>query len=247
MLKYAMNIKLTIEYDGTNYSGWQRLPDKPTVQGSIENALKKILGETIEVGGAGRTDAGVHAKDQSANFQAKPKIPFNRLRDALNSILPGDINIKKVEKVKDGFSSRFSAKMKTYRYTIYNSSEKDVFLANQALHWSGGKLDIAKMRKAAKYLVGNKDFKVFSYSEISPKTVRTLKAVKITRKGKFIYLDFIGKTFLRRQVRMMTGILIRVGTGRIPPEVIKDIFAKKTGIQPVVAPPQGLCLYKIKY
>jgi len=241
-----MNIKLTIAYDGTNYSGWQRLPDKKTVQGEIEKALSRIADKEILISGASRTDAGVHAKGQVANFDYSGRLPLPRLKTSLNSLLPEDIYISKLEKVGKNFSARFSAKQKTYRYTVRQNKERDVFLNNYNTNCSF-KLDIKKMREAVKYLTGTKDFRVFSADEERVKTIRTLKSIKITKKKDMVYLDFTARSFLRRQVRMLSGFLIRIGGGRLDPKITKEIFKGTTGISPVVAPAKGLCLIKIKY
>ncbi len=241
-----MNIKLTIAYDGTNYSGWQRLPDKKTVQGEIEKALSRIADKEILISGASRTDAGVHAKGQVANFDYSGRLPLPRLKNSLNSLLPEDIYISKLEKAGKTFSARFSAKQKTYRYTVRQNKERDVFLNNYNTNCSF-KLDIKKMREAVKYLTGTKDFRVFSADEERVKTIRTLKSIKITKKKDMVYLDFTARSFLRRQVRMLSGFLIRIGGGRLDPKITKEIFKGTTGISPVVAPAKGLCLIKIKY
>ncbi len=241
-----MNIKLTIAYDGTRYSGWQRLPDKPTIQGEIEKALSKISDKEIQISGASRTDAGVHARGQVANFNYTGKVPADRLRISLNTMLPEDIYIRELEKVGKSFSARFSAKMKTYRYTVRQSKERDVF-QNSYNSNCGHNLDVKLMRQAAKYLIGTKDFRVFSADEERVKTIRTLKSIKITKNKDMLYLDFTARSFLRRQVRMLSGFLIRIGGGRLEPKIAQEIFKGTTGISPVVAPAKGLCLINIKY
>lgn len=240
------NIKLTIAYDGTNYFGWQRLQDKPSVQGTIEKALSKISDREVLISGASRTDAGVHARGQVANFEYYGKMPLPRLKVSLNSLLPEDIYIVKLEKAGKDFSARFSAKMKTYRYTVRQCKERDVFQNSYNTNCSY-KLDVKLMRQAAKYLIGTKDFRVFSADEERVKSIRTLKTVKITKKKEMLYMDFTARSFLRRQVRMLSGFLIRIGGGRLDPKITKEIFKGTTGISPVVAPAKGLCLMKIKY
>jgi len=161
-------------------------------------------------------------------------------------LLPEDIYVSNIEKVGKNFSSRFSAKLKTYRYTVRQSKERDVFKNSYNIN-CGYKLDVKLMRQAAKYLIGKKDFKVFSADEERVKTVRTLKSIKITKKKEMLYLDFTARSFLRRQVRMLSGFLIRIGGGRLDPNITKEILKGTTGISPVVAPAKGLCLMKIKY
>jgi tRNA pseudouridine38-40 synthase len=245
-MRKEQNIKIIIEYDGTNYFGWQRLSEKKNIQSTIEDALSKILREKITITGAGRTDAGVHALMQVANFKVRSNIPLKNLKTAVNSILPKDIFIKKIEKVSSKFNARYFAKLKTYRYSIYNSPEPNVFLTNYAWHWKYP-IDIKKMKKGARYLKGTKDFKAFSTAEGRENTVRTVKSIKITKKGKMIYIDFLSRSFLRKQVRMMAGFLVKVGAERLESKLAKEILNKKSGIKPVVAPSGGLCLLKIKY
>jgi tRNA pseudouridine38-40 synthase len=241
-----LNIRLTMEYDGSAYKGWQKQPGKQTIQGALEYALKKVTKEEITTFGASRTDSGVHALCQTVTFETKTKIPPINLKVALNDLLPRDIFIKKLEKIKAGFHARHSAKIKTYRFTVHNEKERKIFLKNIAWHWKYP-LDLAKMREAAKYLIGRHDYRRFSCDEERENTVRTLEKIKIFRKKGMVYIDVTAKSFLRRQVRMIAGFLVQVGGHRVKPEIAKEIFKGTTGIKPLVAPPGGLCLIKIKY
>ncbi|MEI6845777.1 MAG: tRNA pseudouridine(38-40) synthase TruA [Candidatus Firestonebacteria bacterium] len=240
------NIRLTLEYDGSEYKGWQKQPGKPTIQGALEYALKKVTKEAIITFGASRTDAGVHALSQTVTFESKTFIPPKNLRNALNGVLPADIFISKLKKEKADFHARHSAKIKTYRYTVYNQKERDVFLKDLVWHWKYP-LDLKKMKAAAKFLLGKHDYRPFSCDEERENTRRTVKAIKISRKDKMVYIDVTAKSFLRRQVRMMAGLLVQVGGSRVKPGVVKEIFKGTTGIKPLVAPAGGLCLMKIKY
>ncbi|MFH1073740.1 MAG: tRNA pseudouridine(38-40) synthase TruA [Candidatus Firestonebacteria bacterium] len=240
------NIRLTMEYDGTCYKGWQKQIGKPTIQGSLEYALKKVTKGDIITFGASRTDAGVHALCQTVTFETKIKIPPKNLRRALNDVLPLDIFITKLEKAKSGFHARHSAKIKTYRYTVHNEEKRKVFLKNFAWHWKYP-LDLKKMKAAAKYFTGKHEYRPFSCDEERENTVRTVNKIKISRKKEMVYIDITAKSFLRRQVRMMAGFLVQAGGGRVKPETAKEIFKGATGIKPLVAPAAGLCLVKIKY
>ncbi|OGF48106.1 MAG: tRNA pseudouridine(38-40) synthase TruA [Candidatus Firestonebacteria bacterium RIFOXYA2_FULL_40_8] len=240
------NIRLTMEYDGTNYKGWQRQPGKQTIQGSLEYALKKIAKEEILTFGASRTDAGVHALCQTVTFDTKTGIPLKNLHIALNNFIPDDIYILKIEKAKAGFHARHSAKIKTYRYTVHNEKERKIFLKDIVWHWQYP-LDLKKMRAAAKYLLGRHDYRPFSCDEERENTLRTVDRIKISKKKGMVYIDVTAKSFLRRQVRMMAGFLVQAGGSRVKPEVAKEIFKGTTGVKPLVAPACGLCLTKIKY
>ena len=240
------NIRLTMEYDGTNYKGWQRQEGKPTIQGSLEYALKKVTKKEITTFGASRTDAGVHALCQTVTFDNDTIIPPKNLHIALNDILPRDIFITKLEKVKSGFHARHSAKIKSYRYTVYNGKDRKVFLKNFVWYWRFP-LDIKKMKAAAKFLLGRHDYRPFSCDEERENTLRTVDKIKIFKIKDMVFIDVTAKSFLRRQVRMMAGFLVQAGGSRVKPEIAKEIFNKTAGIKPLVAPASGLCLTKIKY
>ena len=240
------NIKLVIEYDGTDFSGWQRLPIKRTVQGTIEAVLTKILNTPTVITGAGRTDSGVHAFGQTANFVLKRDFDLVKLRRALNGLLPPDISIKEVTKVKPSFSSRFDARMKTYTYVVLNSSIPSA-LQSRYSYFYPRKLNVSLMKKAAKGLLGRHDFKHFSSGEEREKTVRSVKAIKITKKGDYISIDFIGQSFLRRMVRIMAGLLVDAGVGSIRPEDTSKIVRGKIKFPPKALPSHGLFLKQIKY
>ncbi|MEI7904295.1 MAG: tRNA pseudouridine(38-40) synthase TruA [Candidatus Firestonebacteria bacterium] len=240
------NIKLVIEYDGTDFSGWQRLPAKRTVQGTIESVLTNILNTPTTLTGAGRTDAGVHAYGQTANFMLKNEFDLVKLRRALNGLLPEDIAIREISKVKPGFSSRFDAKMKTYTYVVLNSSIPSALQARYSYFYPRV-LKVSMIKKAAKGLLGRHDFKHFSSGEEREKTVRSVKAIKITKKGNYISMDFTGRSFLRRMVRIMAGLLVDAGAGAIRPADTGKIVRGKMKFSPKALPPRGLFLKEIKY
>jgi tRNA pseudouridine38-40 synthase len=244
------NIKLTIQYDGTDYFGWQRQKNtRQTISEIIENVLNKILQEKLKLIAAGRTDTGVHAREQVANFVTGSKISLARFRQSLNALLPKDIRVIRVEQVPAGFHSRYGAKAKTYRYTILNSSSSDVFSRRYVYHYPLCRLDVTAMRKAGAILVGNHDFVSFKRTDKKIRsTVRDLKEIKVTQKGKFIYIDVTANSFLYHMVRNIAGTLIEIGKRSFPPENIKNILkAKDRRTAGPTAPACGLCLMKVKY
>ncbi len=246
-----MNIKLTIAYDGTDYYGFQeqRGSGLPTVQERLEGALSKLAKQPIQVIGAGRTDSGVHARGQVVNFKCDSwPVPLNKTPLALNSILPDDIVVTLAEQVPEDFHSRFSAKGKTYRYTIYNHPIPNPFVRRFALH-EPRPLDVKAMNKGAGYLVGTHDFKSFQAQGTPVKsTIRTISAASVERDGNHVILNFTGNGFLYNMVRIMTGTLIDVGLGKIEPEMVKDILLARDRTKAgMTVPPQGLCLMEVYY
>ncbi len=201
-------ILLSIEYDGTAYSGWQKQPNQRTVQGEIENAILRSIGEEVEIFGSGRTDAGVHAINQSAHFDLKAPVPISKLADVLNNALPADIAIKRACEVDAEFHARFSIKRKIYQYRIYNSVQKEVFLANRAA-WIRKPLDVDKMNEAARLLIGSHDFKGFcSANTCVNDFVRTIYDLQVEREGDFVYITVSGSGFLYNMVRIISGTLV---------------------------------------
>lgn len=208
-------ILLTIEYDGSCYSGWQKQPDRRTIQGEIEQALFRILGQKIEVFGSGRTDAGVHALNQKAHFDLDTPIPISKLASIINNQLPDDIVIKSAEEVANDFHARFSLTRKVYSYTIFNSQYKDAFLARRV-----GRieylLDERKMAKAGKLLIGEHNFKGFaSANTCTDNFVRTIYDLKVERDGDFIYVTVEGSGFLYNMVRIIVGTLVDYSLGNL--------------------------------
>ena len=242
------NIRLIISYDGTRYSGWQSQANAVTVQGTIEKTLKKITGGTVKLKGAGRTDSGVHARYQAANFHTASKIPLEKLKDALNSNLPRDILINTAEYVPGAFDSQKCARSKHYRYTVTTSRFVDPFIRHFVARFSYP-LNIGAMRSAAAKLAGKHDFKAFQASGSKEKdTVRTIKKIKIEKKGDMVYIDVWADGFLYNMVRTIAGTLLEIGRGKLPVSIISDILRKKSRpLTGPTAPANGLCLMRVEY
>ena len=199
------NVKLTIEYDGTNYCGWQKQNNEKTIQEEIEKAIYEAVGEVVEVIGSSRTDAGVHARGMVANFKTNATIPFDKFKYAINDKLPDDISIIESEEVKDEFHARYDSKGKTYCYSIINRQQKIAIGRNYAYHfkWS---LDVEKMQEACKYFIGKHDFKAFRSLGSSVKTTeRTIKELYIEAKGESINIFITADGFLYNMVRIIVG------------------------------------------
>lgn len=242
------NIKLTIEYDGKDFNGWQKQPTKLNIQGTIEQAIKNITGEDVELNASGRTDAGVHALGQVANFKTNSKIPINKFAIAINSKLKKSIIIKSAEEVDENFHSRLTCKRKTYRYIINNSLEGTAIYRNLETHIPQ-KLNLEKMQEAVKYFEGEHDFKAFKASGTSSKSsVRTIYEANVYKQGEKIYIELTGNGFLYNMVRIIAGTLVEVGLEKIEPYKIKEIL--KSGKREEAGktlPPNGLYLVKVMY
>ena len=243
------NIKLVIEYDGKDFNGWQKQPTKLNIQGEIEKAIKQITGEEVDLMASGRTDAGVHALGQVANFKTNSNIPIEKFPIALNSNLKKSILIKSAEEVEERFHSRLNCKRKTYRYIINNSKYGTAIYRNLETHIPM-KLNICKMQEAIKYFEGEHDFKAFKASGTSSKSsVRTIyKADVIDAGNERIYIELTGNGFLYNMVRIISGTLVEVGLGKIEPNEIKTIIeSKKRENAGKTLPPQGLYLVDVEY
>lgn len=205
------NIKLTIEYDGKKYNGWQKQPNKLNIQGEIENAIKEITGEDAELIASGRTDAGVHALGQVANFKTNSNLPVEKFAIALNSKLKKSIIIKQAEEVSERFNSRYNAKQKTYRYIINNSKQGTAIYRDLEYHIPI-KLNVEEMKKAVKYFEGEHDFKAFKASGTSSKnSIRTIYKAEVIKKEDRILIELTGNGFLYNMVRIISGTLVDVG------------------------------------
>jgi tRNA pseudouridine38-40 synthase len=242
------NIKLTIEYDGSAYHGWQSQINAVTVQDTLEAALSGLIGEKIAVTGASRTDNGVHALGQVANFFTESAITPDKYSYALNTMLPSDITIRRSEEVPENFHSRFSAKGKKYIYKIYNSTFPSALLRDRAFHVFRP-LDLEKMSKASEFFVGKQDFAAFMAAGSSVKTtVRTIRSILFKRQGELISMEIEGDGFLYNMVRIIAGTLDDVGCGRIAWQDVRGIIdgldRTKAG---KTAPPQGLYLAEVYY
>lgn len=241
-------IKLTVEYDGTNYHGWQIQNNVSTVQGEIEKAVYKITGEKTRVVGAGRTDKGVHALAQAAHFDTGSKIPADKFARALNTALPEDIAVISSEEVTPDFHSRFSSTGKTYEYRILNREIRSPIMAKRAWHIRGI-LDIKSMEQAASFFVGEHDFESFCASGHSVQTtVRTVFSSEWTNDGDCLIYRISGNGFLYNMVRIITGTLIEVGLKKRTAESIPLLLnSRDRNLAGITAPPQGLYLVKVHY
>lgn len=242
------NLRLDICYDGTRYRGWQRLAGREdTIQGKLETALSRILGESIEISGSGRTDAGVHAKGQVANFHCESTMPAEEILAQLRKYLPEDIGIYSCKDVSPRFHARLNAKEKTYCYRIWNSESPCVFQRRFVTVFPE-KLDIAAMEQAAVLLCGEHDFSAFcGNAKMKKSTVRYLRSISITRQGEEVRLQFTGNGFLHNMVRILVGTLIEVGRGQRDASSIPELFGGQRKAAGFLAPPQGLCLEEVFY
>lgn len=242
------NIKLTIEYDGKDFNGWQKQPNKLNIQGEIERAISSITGEEIELIGSGRTDAGVHAFGQIANFKTNSNIPIEKMSLAINSKLKKSIVVKEAVEVDERFHSRYNAKKKTYMYVINNSKCGTAIYRNLSYCFPI-ELNVDEMKKAAKYFEGEHDFSGFKASGTSNKnSVRTIYNAEVTKKEDNIIIKLTGNGFLYNMVRIISGTLLEVGIGKIKaediPEIINSKDRKKAG---KTLPANGLFLVNVEY
>lgn len=242
------NIKLILEYDGTNYAGWQRQYNADTIQEKIEKAILITTKEKSEVIGSSRTDAGVHAKGFVCNFKTSSKIPESKFKEALNTKLPNDIVILDSREVPINFHSRYDSKGKTYSYTILNRDTPIAIGQNYIYHLKR-KLNIDDMIKGANFLIGRNDFSAFKNAGSSVKTsVRTITNIDIVNKGDFVVFTVSADGFLYNMVRIIVGTLIDVGIGKYKPEYIKTILDSKNRANAgKSAPASGLCLEIVYY
>ena len=242
------NIKLTLEYDGTNYLGWQKQKVGITIQGTLEEVIKVLTKEEVEVTGSSRTDAGVHAKGFVANFKTNSKIPSEKFREAINHKLPEDIVILKSEEVEEEFHARYNAMGKTYSYSILNRDVPSAIDRNYLYHVKR-RLDVESMKEACQYFIGTHDFSAFKTSGSSVKTtVRTIKELYIEDNDDIIKIYVTGDGFLYNMVRIIVGTLIMVGSNKIKPLEIKNIIASKEREKAgICVPASGLVLEKVYY
>ena len=242
------NIKLTIEYDGKDFNGWQKQPNKLNIQGEIEKAIYNITKEKVDLIGSGRTDAGVHALGQIANFKTNSNISIEKLPLALNSQLKNSIIIKKAEVVDERFHSRYNAKQKTYRYII-NNSQCGTAIYRNLEYCFPIELDVEKMKEATKYFEGEHDFKAFKSSGTSGKnSVRTIYKAIVKKEGERIIIELTGNGFLYNMVRIISGTLLDVGMGKIAPDEIENIIESKDRQKAgKTLPAHGLYLVEVLY
>ena len=242
------NIKLTIEYDGKDFGGWQKQQSKLNILGEIERAIENITGEKTDLIASGRTDAGVHAMGQVANFKTNSNMSIDKIPIAINSQVKNSIRIKKAEEVDENFHSRFNCKRKTYRYVIDNSQYGSAIYRNISYHMPI-KLDVENMKKAIKYFEGEHDFKSFKSSGTSSKSsMRIIYKANIITEGENIAIDLTGNGFLYNMVRIIAGTLVDVGLGKIKPDDIPTIIEAKDRTKAgKTLPPQGLMLLNVEY
>lgn len=242
------NIKLTIEYDGKDFNGWQKQPNKLNIQGEIERAIYNITKEEVDLIGSGRTDAGVHAFGQIANFKTNSNISIEKMAIAINSQLKNSIVVKKAEEVDERFHSRYNAKRKTYRYVINNTEYGSAIYRNLEYHFPI-KLNVKNMKEAAKFFEGEHDFKAFKSSGTSGKnSVRTIYKAEVRTDGERILIELTGNGFLYNMVRIISGTLLDVGLGKIEPSEIEDIINSKDRTRAgKTLPAHGLYLVKVNY
>ena len=242
------NYKITIAYDGSRYHGFEAKPDVDTIQGRIENVLSRMTDTRVMTVGAGRTDAGVHARAMVISCKLDTEMSEEDIMDYMNTYLPEDIGVIDVKVAGERFHARFSAVGKVYLYTCYVGKEKPVF--DRKYVWCLDKVpDVKLMRRAAEYLVGEHDFKSFCGNKNFKKsTVKKIFDIEIMRKNDYLYLRFHGKGFLQNMVRILTGTLLEVGYGNISPDAMEDILhaGARTAAGPT-APAKGLCLMKVEY
>ena len=242
------NLKLTISYDGSRYYGWERQPGRDTIQGKLESVLSRMVDSDVNVIGAGRTDAGVHAKAMVANCYLETELQPDEIRDYMNHYLPDDICVSDVKFAADRFHARYRAVGKLYTYTCYVGQTKPVFNRKYVTTLDGVP-DVAAMQQAAELLVGEHDFKSFcSNPQMKKSTVRIVDAIEIVRKKDYIYFNFHGTGFLQNMVRILVGTLLEVGFGKRTVQSVQEALdaldRTKAGY---TAPPQGLCLMRVDY
>lgn len=243
------NIKITIEYDGTRYNGWQSQKNGTGIQEILTNAIHQVCSDVDKINGAGRTDAGVHALGQTANFLTESKVPIKKMATAINVYLPKDIVVRSAEEVNKDFHSRYSAKGKKYMYVVNNSDTRSALDFYREYHFNY-ELDYKSMKKAAEIFEGTHDFRGFMASGSSVKdTIRTISKIQIKKKddGRIIF-NFTGDGFLYNMVRILVGTLLDVGLGKIKVEDLQELILskdrKKAG---KTVPAQGLYLVEVYY
>lgn len=243
-----LNYKITIQYDGTNYHGWQIQPNGRTLQGELTRVLSLLDRRHVTVHGAGRTDAGVHAEGQVASFLLERDFESRYLRDAINGNLDRDVRVIDVEAVAQSFNARFSARLKTYRYQIWNNPVASPFLDRYAYHHRNN-LDLQEIERAAAALVGTHDFSAFTVNDSEIKDrVRTLKHLDVQRTESRIIITAAADGFLRYMVRTIVGTLIEAGSGRRTAESVACVLESRNRRNAgATAPACGLTLMRVDY
>lgn len=243
------NYKITVQYDGTRYNGWQRQGNtQNTVQGKLENVLSEMLGHRIEIHGSGRTDKGVHAAAQTASFKADTQMTTEEIRAYINRYLPEDIGVTEVLTAEERFHARLCVKSKTYVYRIWNTDLPNVF-GHRYMYTFAKAVDTDKMKRAAEQLLGRHDFVGFSsLKRVKKSTVRTVTDIRIERIGNELRMTFAGDGFLYNSVRIMAGTLLEIGCGVRDGECIRTVFTtKQRAAAGETLPAKGLTLMSVEY
>ena len=242
------NIRLDLCYDGSRYRGWQRLSGvENTLQGKLETALSRILGESIEISGSGRTDAGVHARGQVANFHCQSQMSCQEILSQLRRYLPEDVGVYSCKEVSPRFHARLNAKEKSYCYRIWNTDAPCVF-ERRYVTVLPEKLDLEVMRMAADYLVGEHDFSAFCANpKMKKSTVRYIRSLDVMKLDHEVRITVTGNGFLHGMVRILVGTLVEVGLGKRKADEIPALFGAKRSQAGPLMPPQGLCLQEVFY
>ncbi len=244
----SRRIRLIVQYDGTNYVGWQLQENGVSVQQRLNEAVLGVTGETVQLHGSGRTDSGVHARAQVAHFDTTARMPADKFAIAMNMRLPRDIRVLYSEEAPENFHARFSAKNKTYRYTVQTGLHADVFTRNTALH-AHTPLDFEAMRRAAPDVLGEHDFRAFmSAGTTMERTVRTVTRSEWTRKDNYLFYDVSANGFLYNMVRILVGTMLEIGGGKLPKDALsRALSSGSRGDAGATAPPQGLTLMRVVY
>lgn len=248
-VKSSNRIALVIQYLGTNFHGWQKQPNRISVQGCIEGAISEIVGCPIKIYGAGRTDSGVHAAAQVAHFEYKGPIPANKWAKIINSRLPEDIIVRASARVSDGWHARFSAVWRRYRYTIYTGERPNVFVNQTCWHYYRFVIQESLIRTALSSLIGEHDFSAFKRtgSDRTDSLVE-VQAAECYRRGAFLYLEIQANSFLYGMVRLLVGMLVEVGIGKRSLESFTEVWQNQLREEvKYSAPAKGLCLLRVGY
>ena len=242
------NIRLDICYDGTRYNGWQRQKAHDnTIQGKLETALSRILGEDVEISASGRTDTGVHARGQVANFHCESRMTAPEILENLRRYLPEDIGIYSCKDVSERFHARLNAKTKTYCYRLWNSEKPCVF-DRKFVYADPRPLDLERMRTGAAYYLGQHDFSAFCANKHMKKsTVRYIQSFTVESVGDEILFTVTGNGFLHHMVRIMVGTLLEIGRGEREPDSVPELFGAQRAAAGELIPACGLCLMEVNY
>ncbi len=247
MTKHARKIKLTLEYDGTHFCGYQTQKNKRTVQGELEKALRQLFQKKIISYGSGRTDSGVHAENQVVHFETSAKFPLAKIQYGLNHYLPRDISVVEIAEAKPSFHAQYSAKWKMYEYRVLSSQHRSPLEARAARF--PHPLSLSKMKKAAKLLTGRHDFRAFESSGGRRKSaIRTIRKFEVNQKGRVISFQVEANGFLYKMVRSMVGTLLEIGSGKMELSTLKKVFSTQDrNLIGPTAPAHGLTLKQVSY